>query len=89
MIIDSSFPNSKYSDRSVDERAETQFSEPVTDDPTQPDSSADGIAMAPKTGLHDESEILAPSEVVDYMVECEVISENVPSKVIFSTTTII
>lgn len=70
----------------VKELLETQLSEDITDNnEIQPDSSADGMVMAQKSDLQVESEILQDeSEIVDYMVECEVVSENFPGKVLFS-----
>lgn len=46
------------------------------------------MIMAEDPDLQDESEILPHSKVVDYIVECKVVSENIPGKVIYLPATI-
>lgn len=72
----------KYLDHNVEKLADIQFTQAITDDPIQPDSSADGMVMVQKLSSQDESEIIHQSEVV----ECEIISENISGKVLVSST---
>ena len=88
-MIDSNNKFQNLSDHCVGKQAETEHTETVTDDSIQPDSSADGMAMAQKTDLEDELNVISQSEVDDYAIEYEVISDDIRGKVTFSTITTI
>lgn len=69
-------------------------SEDMSIDLVQPDSSADGMKTTQEINFQDQSgmmtkidEIIPHSEVSDYIIECEVTSENVLGKIIFLITT--